>query len=118
MISFLGLEAEPSPIGSARRKAPNRTARPRPSRESPRIPTPTRTDPARSVRIPGYEVLEELGRGGMGVVYRARQQSLDRIVALKMILAASHASSTATARFLHEAKTIALLETPPRRPGL
>ncbi len=48
----------------------------------------------------------------MGVVYRARQQSLDRIVALKMILAASHACPTAIERFLHEAKTIALLKHP------
>ena len=68
--------------------------------------------PPSAVRIPGYEVLGELGRGGMGVVYKARQQSLDRIVAIKMVLAASHASPTAISRFLQEAKTIALLKHP------
>jgi eukaryotic-like serine/threonine-protein kinase len=62
--------------------------------------------------IPGYDVLDELGRGGMGVVYKARQLNLNRIVALKMILAGSHATSAATTRFLQEAETIARLKHP------
>jgi tetratricopeptide (TPR) repeat protein/tRNA A-37 threonylcarbamoyl transferase component Bud32 len=57
--------------------------------------------------VPGYEVLEELGRGGMGVVYKARQIGLQRIVALKMILHGAHAGLDERARFLKEAETIA-----------
>ncbi|MCE9565337.1 MAG: protein kinase [Planctomycetes bacterium] len=78
---------------------------------------PTRPDmvtapplPADWPVIPGYQILEELGRGGMGVVYKARQTALNRFVAIKMILTDSDVDDRI--RFLGEAESVAAIEHP------
>ena len=62
--------------------------------------------------MPGYEIISELGRGGMGVVYKARQLGLNRLVAIKMILHGAHASSEERMRFRIEGEAIARLRHP------
>jgi WD40 repeat protein/tRNA A-37 threonylcarbamoyl transferase component Bud32 len=62
--------------------------------------------------IPGYEIEDELGRGGMGIVYKARNLRLNRAVALKMILAGAHAGREAAFRFVNEAEAVARVQHP------
>ncbi len=62
--------------------------------------------------IPGYEIIEELGRGGSAVVYKARHARLQRLVALKVIIAGRHAGPEAVERFRVEAEAVARLQHP------
>src|SRR5262245_56227418 len=59
--------------------------------------------------VPGYEIVEELGRGGMGIVFKACQLKLNRVVALKMILADFASNPDAVKRFYFEAEAVARL---------
>ncbi len=74
-------------------------------------PVPSVPPPA-SDSVPGYEILGELGRGGMGVVYQARHLKLNRPVALKMVLGGIPRRASYLIRFLAEAEAVAAVEHP------
>lgn len=74
--------------------------------------TPRPAGPSGPVLVAGYDILGELGRGGMGVVYAARQQALNRAVALKMLPDGAAGGATERARFLAEAAAVAAIDHP------
>jgi serine/threonine protein kinase/WD40 repeat protein len=96
MAAFLGIEPDPE---FTRGGANSSSALPSSLDEHP-------------LDLPGYEVLGELGRGGMGVVYLARQLNLGRVVALKRILTRHHATPAQLARFRNEARAVAQIRHP------
>ncbi|MGO9921245.1 MAG: protein kinase domain-containing protein, partial [Isosphaeraceae bacterium] len=83
----------------ARRDDPERT-----------LPPPAKAGADAKLHIAGYQILEVLGIGGMGIVYKARHERLDRFVALKMIRAGLSARPEDVARFESEAKAVAAIE--------
>jgi serine/threonine protein kinase len=108
----VGPEACPSDLGDAPAPEPTFGPPPDPNAATGAGAAPPGGTHHTAAAISGYDILGELGRGGMGVVYLACQTRLNRPCALKMILAGAHATPEAAARFLAEAEAIARLQHP------
>src|SRR5262249_19634185 len=98
--------AMPEPTGDFAPKAADTPGHARTRTLPPAAAPPELADdgPPAPPPVPGYEVERELGRGGMGVVYLARQTAVNRTVALKMVLAGGRAAPAELVRFLGEAE--------------
>jgi formylglycine-generating enzyme required for sulfatase activity len=106
------VDEKPSADGLPPPSATNDTPAKR-TRDTRAVPTDRTAGESREYpEIPGYEILGICGRGGMGVVYRARQVLANRLVALKMIRAVEHASPTERLRFQIETEAVARLQHP------
>jgi serine/threonine protein kinase len=98
-------------LGQSPDRSSMTTAAAGPPRSSGTLPDSLKAD-LEKIRIPGYELLGVIDRGGMGVVYKAVQTQLKRTVALKMILGGVHAGPQQLSRFRTEAEAIARLQHP------
>src|SRR5262249_41186526 len=112
VAASVGRDSGPSDAGAPLASEPSFGPPPDPHAVTGARDAPREGSQGTAPAIPGYQIAGELGRGGMGVVNKARQTRLNRLVALKMILAGAHAGAEAATRFLAEAEAVAQLQHP------